>query len=338
MKRITKMWAIILLWITISCNLWGQPSGLDSLKTYFNRQLATYPQEKIYLHTDKPYYVSGERIWFRAHLTDAVLHRPAIASRYVYVELIDPADVVIRRIKIRQDEQIYSGYMFIPEELPEGDYTLRAYTHYMRSMGGEYFFRKTVHIGNLQSRLIHTDVKFEFSSNKKMTAIIRFSHTRQSGFLTPESVRVKINTGDFMLLKEAGDGTYRVGFSLPDDARSRVLLAEAVKDGISFMQYVAIPVPDDGFDVSFFPEGGDLLPGVLQKIAFKAMKSDGVSVPVVGSIYDNTGKENHPHGNTTPRHGLCEFYTGIGKELPCLVRLRTPLPRPLSKGEGRVYL
>ncbi|MDR1098637.1 MAG: carboxypeptidase-like regulatory domain-containing protein, partial [Tannerella sp.] len=29
----------------------------------FDMQLNVFPQEKVYLHTDKPYYISGERIW-----------------------------------------------------------------------------------------------------------------------------------------------------------------------------------------------------------------------------------------------------------------------------------
>ena len=44
------------------------------------------PQERIYLHTDKPYYVPGDTVWFRAHLVDAVTHTPISRSKYVYVE------------------------------------------------------------------------------------------------------------------------------------------------------------------------------------------------------------------------------------------------------------
>ena len=45
------------------------------------------PQEKIYVHTDKPYYVAGDTLWFRAHLVDAVTHTPISRSRYINIEL-----------------------------------------------------------------------------------------------------------------------------------------------------------------------------------------------------------------------------------------------------------
>jgi len=35
----------------------------------------TAPQEKVYLHTDKPYYYSaGDDIWFNAYIVNAATH------------------------------------------------------------------------------------------------------------------------------------------------------------------------------------------------------------------------------------------------------------------------
>ena len=61
-----------------------------TLVSLFQKQLEVFPQEKIYVHTDKPYYISGEKIWFRAYIADAKSHEPVSVSRYVYVKLINP--------------------------------------------------------------------------------------------------------------------------------------------------------------------------------------------------------------------------------------------------------
>jgi len=45
------------------------------------------------------------------------------------------------------------------------------------------------------------------------------------------------------------------------------------------------------FDVSFFPEGGNLLEGVFCKVAFKAMNQNGYPETVSGKLVDETGKE-----------------------------------------------
>ena len=133
---------------TITEPIQGRRSVLDSLAFLFNNQLAIFPQEKIYLHTDKSFYISGEKIWFRAYVADAVTHIPISFSRYVYVELIDPHDDVVTRIKIREEDGAYYGHLNTPGDSFEGAYTLRAYTAFMCSQAEEYLFTKTIHIGN----------------------------------------------------------------------------------------------------------------------------------------------------------------------------------------------
>lgn len=118
----------------------------DSVSVYFQEQLAEFPQEKIYLHTDRVHYATKDTIWFRAYMTDASTHRPEIWSRYVYVELIGEADTVVRRIKVRPEKEAFSGYLSLGD-VPDGKYLLRGYTNFMRSVGEAYFFRKQISVG-----------------------------------------------------------------------------------------------------------------------------------------------------------------------------------------------
>ena len=114
----------------------------DSLIFRFDRQLTEFPQEKIHVHTDKSHYVSGERIWFRTHLAGAASHIPVNASAYVYVELINPLDTVVQRVRIKPEGLIYSGNIPLDQDLPEGNYRVRAYTQFMRNLPEEYFFQQ----------------------------------------------------------------------------------------------------------------------------------------------------------------------------------------------------
>ena len=102
---------------------------------------ARVPQERIYLHTDKPYYVPGDTIWFRAHLVDAVTHTPISRSRYVYVELLDnAADTLVQRIIVRCDSDgVFANALTLPRHLQGGSYTLAAYTQWMRNFPAERF-------------------------------------------------------------------------------------------------------------------------------------------------------------------------------------------------------
>ena len=112
----------------------------------FSAQIERYPQEKLHLHTDKDSYIAGDTIWLRAHCADAATHRPVAASHYVYVELRDDRGSLVRRIKLLSRDSVYSGYLPTQSLERFGDYSLTAYTLYMRNQGPDYFFKKPLTI------------------------------------------------------------------------------------------------------------------------------------------------------------------------------------------------
>ena len=109
---------------------------------------ARLPQEIIYVHTDRPYYVPGDTIWFRAHIVDAVTHTPISRSRYVYVELLDnAADTLVQRIIVKcGPDGIFANQLILPRHLHGGTYTLAAYTQWMRNFSVERFYYKQLTI------------------------------------------------------------------------------------------------------------------------------------------------------------------------------------------------
>lgn len=109
------------------------------------------PQEQIYVHTDRPYYVPGDTVWFRVHLVDAVTHTPISRSRYVYVELHDQqADTLMQRIIVRCDSDgVFANALLLPKTIRGGCYTLAAYTQWMRNFPAErFFYKQLVVVGN----------------------------------------------------------------------------------------------------------------------------------------------------------------------------------------------
>jgi len=112
----------------------------------FIEQIEHYPQEKLHVSTDKDSYIAGDTIWLRAHCADAATHRPVAASHYVYVELRDDRGSLVRRIKLLSRDSVYSGYLPTQSLERFGDYSLTAYTLYMRNQGPDYFFKKPLTI------------------------------------------------------------------------------------------------------------------------------------------------------------------------------------------------
>ena len=279
---------------------------LMGLTKRFDLQLNVFPQEKVHLHTDKPYYISGERIWFRAHVVDAASHTPSFMAKSVFVELFDARDSVVCRVKTGIENNLFSGHLSIPEDVPEGDYTIRAYTGTIRNLDEDYFFMKNIRIGDPMSRIIQVQPEFEFMSDKKIEAVIRFSSPLIShpSPLNPDALKISINSGKLMNVKSE-NGVSGITFNLPSTEKQRVLLLDAKCNQKPYRKYIKIPLPDDDFDVSFYPEGGYSLYGSIGKIAFKAMQRDGKEIDITGIVYDQ--KDNELIDFKTDLFGMGQF-------------------------------
>jgi hypothetical protein len=121
----------------------GEPSDvlqdiLRKLQLYHKER----PQEKLYLHLDKPFYAAGENVWFKAYVVEASLHSLDSQSSVVYVELIDATKTVFKRQMFYASGGLTFGDFQLPDTLREGNYAIRAYTNYMKNFGEDFFFIK----------------------------------------------------------------------------------------------------------------------------------------------------------------------------------------------------
>lgn len=282
---------LVLFFASITAQAQEQGMNNDSVALYLQQQLIEYPQEKLYLQTDKAAYLSGERIWFRAHLVDALTHQPATVSRYVYVEMINPLDDLVKRVKIRPDSSgVYAGYIELDEELPQGSYTLRAYTQYMRNSGEEYFSRRTVTVLDPYSLQLQPLVSFRVKGNR-VIATLQFLERQSGDTILPELVTGKVGYGKVKNLRAGEHGRYTLEEQLSEKEQSRVFLLGVIWKERKYNRYFTIPPDPEAYDVSFFPEGGNLIPGGTTQVGFKAVGADGLGRAISGTLYDSADKQ-----------------------------------------------
>jgi hypothetical protein len=272
--------------------LFGQETNVNQdinpVEEKLLQQLKVFPQEKIHIHTDKSTYVAGEKIWYRAYVVDAVLNRPSYVSRYVYVELISPAGELVSLDKIRPVDSMFHNNISLAEDLPEGTYMIRAYTNFMRNRP-DYFFEKKVFIADPQSAAIHIIPKFEIT-DKRGSLKIEFHRYGQMD-VDVENLKIRVDTGkikkvDFdkkVQTKTSEDFSFR---TISD--KQQTVYLEFDSNGRRFKKYIPVPKEDNDFDVSFFPEGGYSIIGTHCRIAFKSLKTNGMSEDVAGDIFDNS--------------------------------------------------
>ncbi len=114
----------------------------EKISAQFEKFNEAHPQEKIYLHFDRPFYVPGETIWYKAYLADANIHTPSSISKIIYVELLDNTGEVIDRQILKAGQGFANGEFLLPQSLPDGKYCIRAYTQWMRNFDPDFFFTK----------------------------------------------------------------------------------------------------------------------------------------------------------------------------------------------------
>lgn len=286
-----KTCATVFIAVLISTVIYAQENAKklqDSIISSSLHQLQIYPQEKIYTHLDKNFYISCEKMWFRAHLVNASTHIADSPSRYIYAELVNPTDSLISRVKIRPDDKgLFYGHVQLPEQLPEGYYVFRAYTAFMKNTGNDYFFRKTIRIGNPASAKIKSNI---FYLKKDGDEILKIYLTDSNGKkIKPDRVDIRYNNERTKRLKLDSDSTGTLSYKSLFENSNPVLYLEFKNDGIFYSEFLNIPNREENFDVSFLPEGGNLPVGTTSKIAFKAIDKNGLSEEITGEIADNEG-------------------------------------------------
>ncbi|PIA78913.1 hypothetical protein BFR04_05165 [Gaetbulibacter sp. 4G1] len=111
----------------------------------------SFSKEKIYIHFDKTFYNQGDDIWYKIYLVNAINHEPESLSKVVYVDLIGPNHTIIETKTIKINAGTGNGDFKLPTALPNGEYTIRAYTNFMRNFDDSYFFVKKIYLNTVKS-------------------------------------------------------------------------------------------------------------------------------------------------------------------------------------------
>ncbi len=124
---------------------------LEKIQTNLSVWRINYAPEKVYLHHDKPYYMTGEVIWLNAYLVHASDLTPSDKSKILYIDLINDKNELVKKLTLETEDGRTNGDLSLPGDLQEGAYTLVAYTNWMKNFGKEQFFKKPIYIWSPES-------------------------------------------------------------------------------------------------------------------------------------------------------------------------------------------
>jgi hypothetical protein len=109
--------------------------------------------EKVYLHVDRQYYSPGDYLWFKVYHLWGLTHRPMPGYKNVFVQLVaESGKVYAERIVLARNGTI-DGDILVTDSIPDGEYTLRAFTRYLENFDEESHFHKKIYISKVKNSL-----------------------------------------------------------------------------------------------------------------------------------------------------------------------------------------
>lgn len=127
---------------------WAQQNLLDTLSGKFDLYRQRNLQEKLYVHLDRTNFITGETLWFSIYCVNGSTHRSLAMSKVAYIEILDRNNQSVVQSKVELENSAGNGSLFIPASLNTGNYTVRAYTSWMKNYSPEFYFHQTISIIN----------------------------------------------------------------------------------------------------------------------------------------------------------------------------------------------
>ncbi len=150
---ITRLILVIMCYASVAVGQ-GRNALADSLISKLKTYTSNHISEKAYLQFDKPFYTTGDTIYFKAYVTAGDRHELSGISGVLNVDLINTANKVDQFIKLQLQNGLAWGDFTLPDSLPKGNYRIRAYTNWMRNDGDAAFFEQIIPVASVTDNKI----------------------------------------------------------------------------------------------------------------------------------------------------------------------------------------
>lgn len=255
------------------------------------------PEDKVYVQMDRPFYKPGETLWFTAYVRNGASMKPSRMSDIVHIELIDPKGAVSQSHQLIVRDGKAEGDFQLTTESPGGMYKVKAYTEWMNNEEDPAIFLKDIQVQAVVTPRVKMKLDFVregYAGGAKVEADVTFESLTNLALANREVKYILQVEGETVKEGNArtdGEGKVRVAAQLPDELNSPDALLIVLMNHQGLMESISrsVPVVLDKIDISFFPEGGDLVEGLPGTVAFKALNAYGEAVDIAGVVLNEEG-------------------------------------------------
>jgi len=269
--------------------------GQQTLSKQLEAYNAVLPQEKGHIRTDRTFYKAGDDIWFAAYFLEHDL-APSQQSHYVRAELVAPSGTVEKSILLEYKKNgMLKGDFKIDPNSTGGLYTIRVQSNWMLQVADTQYIEKTVMVQEVVYSNILMEVDFDkeqYGGGSEVVATLTLRDLYDN-LLKNKKINCSISLGGKLwqrpIIETDQSGIALLSFTLPKQLNSAdgLLTFKLKHDEIVESVSKNIPLLTTDVDVQFLPEGGTIVEGLEQSMAFIAVDESGMPTAVKGIIVDN---------------------------------------------------
>ncbi|MEZ4270890.1 MAG: MG2 domain-containing protein [Myxococcota bacterium] len=296
---ITRVFAFIPVMLSMTA-CWPQAiataTSTTDLKRATSADLGGKERWLTHLSTDKPIYRENEAVYVRGVMLGALDHRPLTNEQpQAHVEIRGPKGDSIASGQAQVEASVLAFKWTIPNGTPGGEYTLKVsfpwhgYTPAQRT-----FEIRAYRAPRLKSQIVF--VRDGYGPGDEVMASLKVERA-EGGIPTGAKVTVTARVdGDeiYRGIQHLNEQGYcNATFALPNViTRGEGTLAMTIEDGgVVETASKTIPILLQTMDVTIFPEGGDLIAGLPNRVYVAAKTPQGKPADFEAVVIDDRHRE-----------------------------------------------
>ena len=295
-----------------------------------------------HVSTDKPIYRPGEQMFVRGVVLHHQTNKPLSENISAAVEIIGPKGDVVASGPASAEDSVLAFAWTIPGEQAGGQYTVKL----SHPWTGDAPAERKFDIRAYRAPRLRSQIKFlrdGYGPGDDVVATLEV--TRAEGGI-PANAKVSVVARVDGTEAFRGDATVDAAgrcvarFKLPENIdRGEGSLAMVIEDGgVVETASKTIPILLQTVDMNVYPEGGDLVAGLANRVYFDAFTPSKKPADLAGIVLDSKGREVATFRSEHEGRGRFTFTPTAGEQYTLKIRepagIRTSVPLPAVKSSG----
>jgi hypothetical protein len=242
------------------------------------------PSGNLFVHFDKNIYASNETVWFTAYLINT---RDPRNHRLLSVALVSESNNFITlEDRFLMENGLSFGNIVLPDSIPPGNYYFQVITDHVIDQKPEVTFVQPITIKSILEPPFKASMKI-ISSDGKKTQVLVSATTADNRFLS-KPVNITYSYGSLKkVTKTDASGQALINLDVQENMSDANLHLKLGYNKDSTLLNMPIPQTKSSPLVKFYPEGGDLVTGLINNLGWEVKDQQRKPLAIKAYLYKN---------------------------------------------------